>query len=259
MTEKRLSIILPSFNDARVVEAIDSIRRFDDLDIVRLVVIDGGSDPAIVELLRAAVRPGDVLISERDRGIFDGLNKGLDQVDCEYVGWLGSDDLYSCQVKASDVVAALDRCDLYVTGLALFDDSEQVLRITKAWPSEHHLARFGLHNPHYATFGRRELLCSRRFDLHLKGADIAYFLDLFATRPRVIADPRIGVLQRQGGFSTSSYGKILTINRELYGVYARHVGPVLAPLSVGMKLGYKLLGRLRRTLSPLAVATLRRD
>ena len=40
---KQLSIIIPSFRDDRIVDTIASVRLFDDLDTVRVVIIDGGS------------------------------------------------------------------------------------------------------------------------------------------------------------------------------------------------------------------------
>lgn len=252
-TPKRIAIILPSFNDARIADAIASVRRFDDIDTVQLVIIDGGSRPEVVDILRGAVQPGDILVSEADGGIFDALNKGLDRVETEYMGWLGSDDLFTGQIKASDVVAALEAHDLFVTGLAIFQD-DRLRRITSAWPSGRRLARFGLHNPHYATFGRSVLFCGQRFRTDLKGSDIEYFLRIFAQRPRVATNARIGTLQREGGFSTSSYGKIWAINRELFGVYRSAGTAASAAIALPVKLGYKVAGSIRLQLFKQYVA-----
>ncbi len=249
---KRLSIIMPSFNDARIAEAIASVRRFDDIDTVKLVIIDGGSKPEVVNLLKAAVRPGDILVSEPDKGIFDGLNKGLDRVDTEFLGWLGSDDFFTGQVKASDVVAALEHEDLFVTSLAIFQD-RIVRRLTSAWPSAHGLASIGLHNPHYSTFGRSALMKSVQFRLDLKGADIDYFLRIFARRPSVQVDRRVGTLQREGGFSTAGWRRVLEINRELFGVYYENCGLLRALVALPVKLGYKLVQRMRSSLSPATI------
>jgi glycosyltransferase len=249
---KRLSIILPSFNDARIAEAIESVRRFDDIDTVKLVIIDGGSRSEIVDLLKAAVRPGDIFVSEPDKGIFDGLNKGLDQVDTEFLGWLGSDDLFTGQVKASDVVSALGHDDLFVTSLAIFQD-RTVRRLTSAWPSAHGLVRVGLHNPHYSTFGRSALLQSIRFRLDLKGSDIDYFLRIFATKPRVRTDPRVGTLQREGGFSTAGSRRVLEINRELFSVYRDNCGLLRALVALPVKLGYKLVQRMKSSLHTVSI------
>ncbi len=254
---KQLSIILPSFNDARIAEAIASVRKFDDIDTVKLVIIDGGSRPEVVEILRNSVRPHDILISEPDGGIFDALNKGLSRVDTEYMGWLGSDDLYTGQIKASDVIAALDDHDIYVTSLAMFRDDE-VRRIFDARIVDLGLINMGLHNPHYSTFGRASAFKSHRFPLTHKGSDIEYFLDVFADKPRVATTSRISVAMREGGYSNQSYRRILDINRGLYDVYRDRVGVIGAFLALVLKLGWKIASGVsarvgRKTVSDLMV------
>jgi glycosyltransferase len=253
--DKRLAIVLPSYNDARIADAIASIRRFDDLDIVRLVIIDGGSRPEVVDLLRAAIRPGDILVSEPDKGIFDALNKGLDRVDTEFMGWLGSDDLFTGQVKASDVVAALADHDVFVSGLAMFRDDE-VRRVFDARIVGFNLVRFGLHNPHYSTFGRSAAFTAHRFTLDHKGSDIEYFLDVFAARPRIATTAQIGVAMREGGYSNQSSRRIADINRGLFPVYRRHVGAVGAVAALTIKLGWKVAGRFGTSFRPQRVSDL---
>src|ERR1017187_3672347 len=104
---KRISIIVASYNDPRIVGAIRSIRHFDDMDTVKIVVIDGGSAPDVQRLIKESLTEDDIFVSERDRGIFDALNKGLDACDTEFIGWLGSDDVFTGSIKASAVVSAL--------------------------------------------------------------------------------------------------------------------------------------------------------
>ncbi len=246
---RRLSIIMPSFNDARIAEAIESVRRFDDIDTVKLVIIDGGSRPEVVDLLKAAVRPGDILVSEPDKGIFDGLNKGLDRVDTEYLGWLGSDDLFTGHVKASEVVKALEGNDLFVTTVAVFRNG-RVRRATSPRGASLGLVKLGLHNPHYGTFGRSELMRRFRFRLDLMGSDIDYFLQLFGTRPNVLGTDRIGTLQAEGGYSTRSLAKIYRINSELVEVYRQQNGAVGAVVALAIKIGYKSLSTLRYRMVP---------
>ena len=237
---RRLSIILASYNDARIEESIRSIRRFDDIEAVRLVVVDGGSSRDIVGVIRPLLEHGDVLISEPDSGIFDALNKGLALCTTEFVGWLGSDDIFTGRVLASDVVRALETNDLFVASLAVFRGA-RIRRLTHSLPCRFGLARFGLHNPHYSTFGRLSLLRTERFDLGLLGSDIEYFLRIFARRPRVATTSRVAVLMREGGFSSSSYGKILSVNRQLFQVYARHSSWPTAVFALVVKAAYKCM------------------
>jgi glycosyltransferase involved in cell wall biosynthesis len=242
MAARRISIILPSFNDSRVLEAIASVRRFDDLGTVRLIVIDGASEVALVAAIRARLADADLLVSEPDRGIFDALNKGLARCTTEYMGWLGSDDRFSGRVLASDVVAALQEADLFVARVAFFR-GESVTRITGALPCRLGLDRIGLHNPHFGTFGRTSLLASGQFRTDLRAADIEYFLDVFRRAGRVRVTRKVSTLQGEGGYSTRSARAILASNKELIDVYGRYAHPVAAPFAVALKLLAKSMSR----------------
>lgn len=235
---KRLSIIIPSFNDPRIAHAIRSTRFFDDNGSVRIVVVDGGSKPDVQRLIEGLLLADDLFICEPDKGIFDALNKGLARSTTEFIGWLGSDDFYSGKVRASQILAGLVSHDLLVANLAHFR-GDRITRLTHALPSRIRLAKFGLNNPHFATFGRRSLLASHQFVLGMRSADIRYFLDVFETRPRVTTIAEVAVIAEEGGFSTASSRMILASNSELLGVYAVHIGRFLAPLCIALKLGYK--------------------
>ena len=104
-----------------------------------------------------------------------------------------------------------------------------------ALPSKLGLVKFGLHNPHFSTFGSAALLKSERFRLNLRGSDIDYFLRIFSRRPRVSSVSDIATLQEEGGFSNRSYIGILRTNLELIPLYG-----FLGPIAVVVKLGYKL-------------------
>ncbi len=235
---RRLSIILPSYNDSRIERAIRSIRCFDDIQTVKIVVIDGDSTNDIKELIKNCLVSYDVFISESDKGIFDALNKGLDACDTEFIGWLGSDDIFTGKVLASRVVAALEKSDLFVADVDFFHNGF-VTRKTHALPSRLGLMKFGLHNPHYATFGSATLLKSERFRLGLRGSDIEYFIKIFNKKPHVTSSNVVATLQEEGGFSNNSYMGILRTNFEAIPLFG-----FLGPIAVVIKLTYKLISKL---------------
>lgn len=222
---------------------------FDDLSTVRIVVIDGGSDELLVADIRSALATGDVLVSEQDDGIFDALNKGLDRVNTPYVGWLGSDDLFTGDVKASEVVSALQTCQIYVASLYI-TSRMRIRRLTRSYFSAIGLTRFGLHNPHYSTFGHADLFCAYRFDTASISADIGYFLDVFSSSPSVRSTPKVATLQEEGGFSTGSSMRSVTINRSAYKHYRKHSNGLVALMSVALKMGHKVMSRLIYSIFP---------
>lgn len=233
-----LSIIIPSLNEPRIADAIRSVRRFDDVGAARLVIVDGGSSPETLALIRARLQPGDTLISEPDHGIFDALNKGLNAVRTGYVGWLGGDDVFTDEIHSSDVLEALATADLYI-GCLGFIGKGRLRRVTYSWPAAHGLAGVGLHNAHFATFGRSELLKRERFDPADPAADADYFLRIFDRAPRVAPTGRIVVYQRLGGASNGSAAKVLRMNRAVFRTYRRRTNALQAGLAVALKVGAK--------------------
>jgi glycosyltransferase involved in cell wall biosynthesis len=103
-----LSIITVVFNgEAHLEQTIQSVIGQNYTNI-EYIVIDGGSTDGTGELLNKYNDRIDYWISERDQGIYDAMNKGLDAARGDWILFLGSDDcLYDANV-IKHVIAALN-------------------------------------------------------------------------------------------------------------------------------------------------------
>jgi glycosyltransferase involved in cell wall biosynthesis len=92
-TWPRVTIITPSFNQARFLEAtIRSVllQRYPNLEFM---VIDGGSTDGSQEIIRRYADHLAYWVSEKDRGQSHAINKGLARAQGTILGWINSDDV----------------------------------------------------------------------------------------------------------------------------------------------------------------------
>ncbi len=92
---EKVSIVMPSYNQAAYIEAaIESVLE-QDYENLELIVIDGGSTDGTLAVLDKYRPRLAHCVSEPDRGQSDALNKGFALATGAIYGWLNSDDLYA--------------------------------------------------------------------------------------------------------------------------------------------------------------------
>ena len=93
----KISIVTVTFNSAKTVrDTIESVlsQKYDDYEYL---VIDGGSKDSTVDIIKEyEPRFGGRMrwVSERDKGMYDGINKGIRMATGDVVGIINSDDFY---------------------------------------------------------------------------------------------------------------------------------------------------------------------
>ncbi len=111
----RISIITPSFNQARYLEqCIRSVLEQTYPDI-EYMIIDGGSSDESQGIIRKYAGRLAYWVSEPDRGQSDALNKGFLRASGDLVAWLNADDFYlpSALERAAEAYLRDPRASFY--------------------------------------------------------------------------------------------------------------------------------------------------
>src|SRR5271155_1305031 len=105
-----VSIITPSFNAARFLEA--TIRSVLDQDYphIEYIVMDGGSTDGTLDILPSH-RDQLTYFSAADDGAADAINKGFAKAQGKILAWLGADDTYLPGAVTKAVEALADNPD----------------------------------------------------------------------------------------------------------------------------------------------------
>ncbi len=129
----RISIVTPSFNQARFLEKTILSVLNQDYPNLEYIIIDGGSLDGSVEIIKKYERRLAWWVSEPDRGQSAAINKGFAASSGDLLAWLNSDDAYmpgTLQV-AGRVFAARPEIDLLYGDTLLIDQNDVLLRELK--------------------------------------------------------------------------------------------------------------------------------
>ncbi|MFT3807440.1 glycosyltransferase family 2 protein [Arenimonas sp.] len=225
----RISILTATYRcEDTIADCLASIAQQTHPDIEHLV-IDGGSPDGTLRILEQHRTRISQLISERDDGLYDALNKGLALCTGEVVGVLHADDLYA-DARVLERIAHMfeDPSVMACYGDLLYvrrQDTDRVVRYWRAGEFAKAKLRRGWMPPHPAFFARRSLY--QRFGGFDTGFRIAADYEsllrmLTSLEGRVAYLPEVLVRMRLGGTSNRSLGQIIRKSREDYRAIRRH-------------------------------------
>jgi glycosyltransferase involved in cell wall biosynthesis len=155
----KISLITPSYNSAKTIaRTVESViaQNYPDLEYI---VIDGTSSDSTAEIVKNYQSQINIrFVSEKDRGIYDAMNKGLKLVSGELVGILNSDDLFdNDQVLRTVADSFSDQTIGAVYGDVKYfsDDVNKVVRYWRAGKYRPAKLNNGWTIPHPALFVRQ--------------------------------------------------------------------------------------------------------
>jgi glycosyltransferase involved in cell wall biosynthesis len=219
----KLSIITVVYNNERTVtEAVESVlgQTFKDIEYI---IIDGGSTDKTVARLQPYLNEINRLVSEKDKGIYDAMNKGLALATGEVIGILNSDDVYADNGVLQAVMNAFeaDRNLDMIYGDLVYVKEDDLTQIVRNWRSEPYYDNYfeeGHVPPHPTLFVRRHVYQQAGvFNISMKlAADYELMLRIFKKyhfKSRYLS--RLLVKMRLGGSTNKNWKNILKGNMEI--------------------------------------------
>ena len=226
----KISIITATYNSsATICDTLESVLA-QKYEHIEHIIKDGGSRDNTLDLVESfrsryeAAGKSLIVVSEKDNGLYDAMNKGLALTSGDVIGILNSDDFFTSENIISTVVEKIGEYDAvygdvhYVNG----DDLGKCVRYYSLKSFRRWKMRMGYMPAHPSFYCRKEIYERYgMFDTTFQvAADFEQLLRfIFITRIIVKYRPVDFVTMRTGGASTSglqSHKKIFADHLKAY-------------------------------------------
>jgi glycosyltransferase len=216
----KISVITASYNSSSTIaDTLRSVAEQDYPDIEH-IIIDGGSKDNTMEIVRSFPHVS-IAISEKDKGIYDAMNKGVQRATGDIVAILNSDDFYNSSSVLSAVAFQFrdQNIDAVYGDLQYVkqDNTNLVSRYWKAGKFNPSKFFYGWMPPHPAFFVRRKVYDQvGLFNTTLRtSADYELMLRILVKhKVKAAYLPAVLVKMREGGLSNSSLSHRIKANKE---------------------------------------------
>jgi glycosyltransferase involved in cell wall biosynthesis len=126
-----ISIITAVYNGEKYLEeAILSVLNQSYIDI-EYIIIDGGSTDGTISIIKKYENSISYWVSEKDGGIYDAWNKGINKAQGSWIGFLGADDFYKSNAieKYVELIIASKNVNYISSKVQLISQNKKSIKI----------------------------------------------------------------------------------------------------------------------------------
>jgi glycosyltransferase involved in cell wall biosynthesis len=219
----KISIITVVYNNAITISsAINSVLNQSHFDI-EYIIIDGESTDGTLEIINKYQNKISIIISEKDKGIYDAMNKGITMATGDIIGILNSDDLYNSNsiLEIVNEEFQKDKNLQILYGDLVYVAKNDISKIVRKWNSCEYYPDFfeqGNVPPHPSLFLKKEIYKTvGLFNLEYKlASDYEFMLRVFKNYSfKIKYLNQIFVKMRLGGATNKNLKNIYLGNKEI--------------------------------------------
>ncbi len=220
----KISVVTVTFNSEKTVEdTIKSVLCQEYKDYEYLVV-DGGSKDGTVDIIKRyePLFEGRMRwISEKDKGMYDGINKGIRMATGDVVGIINSDDFYHRTDIFTKIAEAFADGSEAIYGDVRFVNPDNLEKTVRYYSSKNWAPwrfRFGFMPAHPSFFEKKENFEKYgyyQYDYHIAADYELLIRHLYTNKVKAKYVPLDFMKMRTGGRSTDGIKSNITLNREI--------------------------------------------
>lgn len=217
----KISIITVTFNSESTLEqTIQSVVN-QSYSNIEYIIVDGKSNDGTLKIIEKYKSNIHTLLSEKDKGLYDALNKGIALASGDVIGFLHSDDFYVDEEVIQKYVDVFlkTKCDAVYSDL-YYVDKNNTDKIIRKWKSGlYHRNAFmnGWMPPHPTFFVKKEMYQKfGAFNLDFKSAADYELMLRFIHKHQIklVYLPEFTVKMRVGGKSNITLQNRIAANLE---------------------------------------------
>lgn len=223
MFQPKLSVITIVFNNVRDIERTMLSVLNQTYPHIEYLVIDGASTDGTLDILKKYESKLSKLISERDKGIYDAMNKGLASATGDYVLFMNSGDELYAPDTVEKVFSTAANADIYYGETEMYDEQRQSLGRRRhqapeqfSWKS----FRYGMSVSHQAIYIRRSL--TEPYDMQYQlSSDIDWVIKAAKKAKTIVRVNGYVAKYLVGGMSKKRHRQSL---KERFHIFSKHYG-----------------------------------
>ncbi|MBL8103077.1 MAG: glycosyltransferase, partial [Anaerolineales bacterium] len=152
-----VSIITPSFNQARFLERTIQSVLAQDYPRIEYIIVDGGSTDGSADVIKKYQSRLAWWVSEQDKGQTDAINKGFNRATGDILAWINSDDTYHPKAVGEAVKYLMENPEvaLVYADCDFIDEEDRLIGKFKSAQTDYRRLREGyVHIPQQTMFFR---------------------------------------------------------------------------------------------------------